>query len=457
MKISEYILRIPGLKQIISLLGIDKAIIYTNIGLLWTSISGFFSVIFIVKFLTISQQGYWYTFTSLGALTTFAELGFTTIITQFISHEYAHLEEKNGVLNGNKDRIDRTISLIKFSFKFYLVIISIAFLILSTIGVIFLGELTSDYQILLAWILYSFTGALMLMVTLFGAVLKGFNKVEKVQKVITLAGIASSVTMWIALFLGLGLWSLGFAGLVNILFCLLLYIHSSYDLFNQIAHKKVVGKYRWLKETIPLQWRYAVSWISGYFIFQFMVPVAMFYAGAPTAGKLGLSLVMVRFVQSMASSWGMTKVPQLNIYVAQKTRKNLDELFKNIQWQSLMVYILGSVGLIFTMLIIFPIVNWENRILPIEEIIILFIAEGINLIVFNWAFYLRAHKQEPYMRISLLNATLVALGIWVSYYLFSSTFIALFSFLMVQLIMLIPARRILVNKKKEYEKGEIGY
>lgn len=457
MKFSDNILRIPGVTQIISTLGIDKAIFYTILGVLWSSIAGILSIFFIVNYLTLAEQGYWYTFLSLGALATFAELGFTTIITQFISHEYAHLEEKNEKLKGDNDRLDRTISLVKFSFKFYLIITLIAFLILSTIGVIFLKSFTNNYQLLLAWVLYSFTGAFLLLVSLFGAVLKGFNKVKDVQKIVTLAGFASTVSIWIALFAGLNLWSLVLSGFVNIAFSILLYTSSSKRLLDQIIHKKIKGHYNWLKETISLQWRYAISWASGYFIFQFIVPVSMFYAGAPTAGELGLSLVMVRAVQSMAGSWGMTKVPQLNIYVAQKKRRNLDELFKTIQWQSLSVYTLGSLALILIMIFIFPIINWNTRILPIEDNVVLFIAEGVNLIIFNWAFFLRSHKQEPYVKISFLSALLTAFGVWASYYLFSSTFLALCSFLVAQLIILIPAKRILESKRKEYENGKIGY
>lgn len=457
MKFSDYLMRVPGVKQIISILGIDKAIFYTIIGVLWSSIAGILSVYFIVNYLTLTEQGYWYTFLSLGALATFAELGFTTIITQFISHEYAHLKEENGILIGENKRVQRTISLVKFSFKFYIGIALLAFLILSIIGLIFLKSSTNDYQLLLSWVAYSFTGAFLLIVSLFGAVLKGFNKVEQVQKIITITGFLSTISIWIALFAGLNLWSLAVGGLINIIFSLILYISSSRSLFSQIIHTNILKHYNWIKETLPLQWRYAISWTSGYFIFQFMVPVAMFYAGAPTAGKLGLSLVIVRAVQSMASSWGATKIPQFNMYVAQKNRTNLDKLFKTIEWQSLLAYISGSAGVILIIVLIFPLIGWNSRILPLEDNVVLFFAEGVNLIIFNWAFYLRSHKQEPYMRISFLNAILTALGIWTSYYLFSSTFIALCSFLVTQLIMLIPARKIFQSKKKEYENGKIGY
>lgn len=457
MKFSDYISRIPGVKLLISTLGIDKAIFYTVIGTLWSSIAGVLSIFFIVNYLTLSEQGYWFTFLSLGALATFAELGFTTIITQFISHEYAHLKEFKGKLSGETESLDRAISLIKFSFKFYLIITLVAFIVLSIVGLVFLKSTGSNFQLLASWVLYSFTGAFLLLTSLFGAVLKGFNKVSTTQKIITITSICSSIAIWGALFAGLSLWALAIGGMVNITISLVLFFASSPSLWSQIFRTPVQGHYDWLKETIPLQWRYAISWASGYFIFQFIVPVAMFYAGSDVAGKLGLSLVIVRAVQSVASSWGMTKVPQLNMYVAQKKRKSLDRLFRTIQWQSMLVYVIGSVGIVLIFIFIFPIIQWENRILPLGENVILLLAEGVNLIIFNWAFYLRSHKQEPYMRISFLNALLTAVGIWAAYYFYSSTFLALCAFLGTQLIIALPAWRILISKRKDYENGDIGY
>lgn len=457
MTISDYLLRIPGIKSIITALGIDKAIFYTILGVIWSSLAGVLSVFFIVNYLTLSEQGYWYTFLSLGALATFAELGFTTIITQFISHEYAHLENVNDMLTGDSKSLDRVISLIKFSFKFYLIITTIAFILLSIIGLVFLKSTTNNFQLLAAWILYSFTGAFLLLTSLLGAVLKGFNKVESAQKIITLTNIFKNLAIWGALLYGFNLWSLAIGGIVNIVLGIMLFFLSSINLWKQILNTTTQGHYNWLKETLPLQWRYAVSWASGYFIIQFIVPVAMFYAGSDVAGKLGLSVMIIRAVQAMANSWGLTKVPQLNMYVARNKRKSLDKLFKAIQWQSMLAYLIGSILLIIMLIFVFPLIQWQDRILPLGENIIMIIAEGANLIIFNWAFYLRSHKQEPYMRISVLNAILTASGIWAAYYFYSSTFLALSTYLITQVVILILARKILKEKQKEYETNQIGY
>ena len=428
----------------------DKPTFYTILTVIWASIAGVLTIVFIIDFLSLSDQGYWYTFLSLGALATFAELGFTTIITQFISHEYAHLEERNGKLMGDVNRIDRTVSLVKFSFKFYLIVTLSAFIILSIVGVIFLMHTTNNMYLLLAWVFYSFTGAFMLLVSLFGSVLRGFNKVKIAQQIILIASIVSNISIWIALYLGLNLWALGIGGIINVILSLFLLFFSKKSIWSQIYFSKVKKQHNWLKETLPLQWRYAISWASGYFIFQFIVPVALIYAGADVAGKLGLSLVIARAVQTLANSWGSTKIPQFNMFVSQKKRKNLDTLLATIQKQSLLVFTAGSILLLLLLIFIFPIIHWNTRILPIYDIAIILVAEGGNLIVFNWAYYLRSHKEEPYMRISAVSALAIGLSVWLSYFLFSSSFIALCSYCTVVLIMLIPAWKIFVKKRKEY-------
>jgi hypothetical protein len=453
--VTDYIKNIPVLNRIVSFLGIDKAIFYTVIGVLWSLVGGPLSIFFIIKYLTITEQGYWYTFQSLGALTTLAELGFTTITTQFISHEYAHLKEKNGLLVGDNKKIDRIISLIYFSFKFYIFVIFIAFILLTVIGTFILAHSKANITLLSAWAMYSFTGAFLLLVSLLGAVLKGFNKVALVQKIIFITGFASIISTWTALSFGFGLWALAAGSTVNIILSIWMFFSSSSKLWNQIIYSKVKYRYNWLKETLPLQWRYAISWTSGYLILQFMVPVTMYYAGATLAGKLGLSLVMARAIQSMASSWGMTKLPEFNMLVAKGDRPNLDNLINKVQKQSLLVFILGAIAILMLLMFIFPLIGWEQRILPVYEVGIILLAETALLIIYNWAFYLRSHKREPYIGISVINGILTGFGVWASLYLFNSTLFALSVYCIVQWIILIPAGWIFIRKREEYRKLNI--
>ena len=59
------------------------------------------------------------------------------------------------------------------------------------------------------------------------------------------------------------------------------------------------------------QWRIAVSWMCGYFIFQLFVPVLFAYRGPLEAGQMGISLSISNVLASVAISWVNTKAARL--------------------------------------------------------------------------------------------------------------------------------------------------
>ena len=85
------------MKKLINKIGIDGAIFWSTLNKGFGFVKGPLNIYFVIKYLSLDQQGTWYTFTNLSALTILADLGFAGIITQFISHEYAYLK-----FNGNK-------------------------------------------------------------------------------------------------------------------------------------------------------------------------------------------------------------------------------------------------------------------------------------------------------------------------------------------------------------------
>ena len=62
----------------------NKDLLYTLLNQLWRIISGPLILLFIPLYLTPMEQGYWYTFISIGALGLFADLGFSNIVLIFL-------------------------------------------------------------------------------------------------------------------------------------------------------------------------------------------------------------------------------------------------------------------------------------------------------------------------------------------------------------------------------------
>ncbi len=440
-----------NIRKIRYLTGINRAVFFSLVNKIFGIVRISITTYLVIRYLTLAEQGYWYTFLSLGALTIFAEMGFLNIVSQFISHEFAYLKEnKDGILCGADEKIERFISFIHFALKFYSFIIPIAFCLLTFIGFVFLKNSGGSSLIILTWIIYSFTGAAALSVTLFSSILNGCNKIADVQKCKFFGLLISSLGIWTALLSGFKLAGLWFGAILNIIFSIILFYRVSPNLWKQIFRTKPIKPYNWFSETLPLQWRYALSWISGYFIFQFITPVTMHYAGAEAAGKMGLSISLVFAVMSMANVWSNTKFPIFNMYIAKNQRKKLDKLFNKTLKQSVLMFCAGSLVLLFICTYLFPLFHWNNRILSPLEIFLLIVATLVSVIVANWAIYLRAHKQEPYVWLSLTGAFLISTSFWLSMKFFESTTIAILAYCIVNLIMLIPGWLVFVIKRREY-------
>ena len=108
----------------------------------------------IVFFLNSSLQGLWFTFMSLSMIAVAAELGFTSLISQLISHEFISVRAKNGFILGKREHIDKFFSLIKYSIKVYLYILPCAFVLSLTVGLFVFSE--ENIQTKIAWGFFSF-------------------------------------------------------------------------------------------------------------------------------------------------------------------------------------------------------------------------------------------------------------------------------------------------------------
>jgi len=253
------------LNQIIKKLEIDNALLWVLINKFWSVAKGPISLFFIISYLSPEDQGLWYTFLSLGALTVFAEMGFTSIITQFVSHEYTHLNEINGFLKGNTQSRDKLVSLVRYALKFYLILIPLAIVLLYFVGKYFLTDASSE--VFLLWMVFSVAGGIQLLVSLLQSIVEGFDKVALVQKNIFVGSLVLPIVNWTLLYFNFGLSTLVVSNIVSIVLMLSLFYFRTKKLFFQITRHTIVTKYKWFNEIVKLQWKYAVSWMAGYFIF----------------------------------------------------------------------------------------------------------------------------------------------------------------------------------------------
>lgn len=373
----------------------------------WRLISGPMILLLIPLYLTSTEQGCWYTFTSLAALSIFADLGFGIIVLQFAAHEFANLYFRpDGVIGGPIRSKQRLASFFKFTVKWGGTATLIAFPVILIGGYFFLQR--QLHTVLLNWqwnwILYSCVSGVIFFNNILLTFFEGCNSVAKLQGIRFKITVASSSTMLVGLIAGIGIYALAVSSAVNACSgCFFLYKNfrkASFQLWRT-AH---LVHYNWWPEFSALMWRYALSWCSGYWGLYAYTSIAFYYWGPIEAGKVGLSMAMWTGGFGIANCWMRAVIPHLNMLIENKDWQELDRLFQKNFYRAIFTMAVGGSGFLLLYTITNGMVPLWERILSISGMTILFFCWLGQLIINDWATYLRAHKKEPLVVYSVISS-----------------------------------------------------
>jgi len=437
--------------------GIDRAIGYVLLGRGFSVLAQPITLYLIARYFTGVEQGFYYTFGSLLAISVFLELGLGIVITQFASHEYAYLRWKDdGGLDGEPKALSRLLSLMRKSLGWYGVITVIYALLLIPIGIWFFSTSSDSFGVhyVMPWIILVIFSAAKLSVLPIQSVLEGCGRVAAVQRLILMQSVLGGIVVIVTILSNGKLLAASFLAISNFaIVSVWLWRNFKGFLVQIFATTKVALTHhiRWKTEILPMQWRIALSWMSGYLIYQLFNPLLFKYQSPEIAGRMGMSLSLANMMQNVSIAWLSTKVPLYGALISKKDYKTLNQLFKKSTIQSLIVSIIisfAAIAAVWSILYLFP--KYSSRILPVPSVAMLLFANVINILIVSFAGYLRAHKEEPFLIPSLIGAACTATAAWVCAKYFNANVLCAIIFVLNLTIGLPMAYYVFRKKQKDW-------
>jgi hypothetical protein len=393
-------------------LGLDRAVGFSILGRLWSSAAGLVTVTLIARFLSPAEQGYYYTFGSLVALQIIFELGFSFVILQLASHERAQLTiSADCEISGDKIAHARLASVIQKSVRWYSVAAMFMASTLLPAGFYFFYKHQHAGQTVhwqLPWCLAALMAALNFQLDPLLSFLEGCGYVPEVARLRFMQSVTGSLLAWIALMSHHGLFAPAMIlfGMASGSFIWL--FGKRKMLLGLLRHPSGTNRIRWNQEVWPFQWRIAVSWFCGYFLFWIFNPVLFAFRGPIEAGQMGMSLSLANAIQAIAVSWVSTKSAPFGTLIARKDYQQLDHTFFQALTQSSVVSVGGALlawmGCIYLNARHF---RFAHRLLDPVSLGILLLYMVANVVIVSEAYYLRAHKQEVLFINSVVGAVAV--------------------------------------------------
>lgn len=405
-----------AIKKILRFLGFDRAVSFGILARIWGLFSGPITMLVIATGLSPVQQGFYFTFSSLLALQTFFDLGLMYVVAQFASHEFVKLSwGKNGAIQGDPVAQQRFKDLLSKTVLWFGVAALLLISVLIPAGLFFFGqkgEVGFSWQ--MPWVLAVIGTGLNLLVTPFFAIIMGSGDVVTANKRELVGVILSSLLCWMVLGLQGGLYA---ACAVNLgalsiswgyLLCkrpqlLKLAWNGLLDYGRSVRNSQGLS---WWKEIWPMQWRMAVSTGASYFIFQLFNPVLFHYHGSVTAGQMGMTLTAANALLAGSMTVVNAKTPEFGKLVAVHDWHALDRLFFRTTRHVLGLAIAGATAGIVVIWFLqehFPI---GQRFIPATQAGLLFASICFQAVSGSFANYLRAHKKEPLMMMTLFASLL---------------------------------------------------
>lgn len=451
---------INKIKEVLTIkLGIDKAIGFTVIARFIQGVGGFVSLFLIAAYLTSEEQGFYYTFGSILAIQVFFELGFNGIITQYAAHETAHIQSYDSTeVEQEKIAQSRLSSLLHFCIKWFSILALGLFVILMIVGNMFFKKyghgINVDWKI--PWIILVGNTSFSFILSLILSFLEGLGFVKDIAKLRLIQQTVNMGILWLLLIAGGKLYSAPIAGFSSLFIVFFILFFSKFKtLLKKIWKLLSQWKINYKKEIFPYQWKIALSWISGYFIFQLFNPVLFATDGAVVAGQMGMTLAVLNGIQNLSISWMTTKVPLYSRLIALKDYSQLDKIFNKTFKQLLLI---NAIGLVIMLLGIYILrsynitvhsMNLGERFLDYIPMLLMMGALFLNQFIFSWATYLRCHKQEPMLWQSVTIGILCMLSTIILGKLFGVMGITT-GYFIITIISFVWAYKIFINKKSNW-------
>lgn len=400
---------------------------HVNIGkgdLLWSYVGTFFSVStnvlllpIVISYLTESEVGLWYVFASISQFVILFDFGFAPSFARNIAYVWCGAKslKSESLVSISDDKTDWTeFYVILHSCRYvYLLISSLALLILLSIGTLYIIKVSSTTYIS-AWIVYSIAVFLNLLYGYYTSFLRGIGAVAEKNKSSIISKIVQLILCWFLLELKFGLLGVSIAYLLS---GITLRASSKvyFDKYENIGHHMrgiiVDSLLKKSIERIKIIWhnssREGLVTISNYFNSQANTLICSYMIGLSATGSYGVSLQIATLVSTVSS------IP----FAAFQSKMQEHAISNNIEANrklfsfTIVSFVIAFLFLSFCSIWCIPIIHYIKPNFEIDVKLYLLILLQILLWTYYGLFcsFISSYNSLPYTKTYLISSLITVL------------------------------------------------
>lgn len=379
---------------------------------LWQALAGVVTILFVVRFLTADEQGWYYTFVSVAALYSLFEMGLAAAVIQTSAHFFVHLRWfAKGEVRG--DNVRPFESFVASGARAYLRMAGLFMVAALVFGSAYFSTKAATYtggaSWLFPWVLVVLATAVNMMTLPFFAIVEGSGALTEVYGIRLLQGVGGASVCWVILANGGSLWAAAAVPAMAAAIAAVWLLARRPALGTMARKSPVAADFDWRTEVWPLQWRIGVGWVGVFLMSQLSTPILFYFQGPVVAGQMGLSLTIAHMLGLFAQSTFVRSLVPMSRAVAQQDWTGLRLIFRRSLLALIAIFSTGALAVWIGYLVLDQ-SPYVSRLLPIEQMAGLFAFVFFYQVNGAFASHIRAFRREPLAWVSALGATLIVVG-----------------------------------------------
>lgn len=369
----------------------------------WLSGSGVITVLAVTYSLTSAEQGWYYAFQSVAAISILFDFGLSAILVQVTAKEAIGLAAgADGHILG--EGAPRMIGFIKGVQRWYNYTAAACWLLLPVGMLVFHGRASSlDSNWIWPWGLLVLSISASQFVLPWPFILEGLGRIREAYLLRLGQGVVGSLLLWAALFWGAGIYAVAMRPLAMTVVTVAWFALTRPGLLRQIR-AGTTAAFAWKEQIARLHGRTAVSWVAGYMLMHLYVPVLFSASGPTVAGRFGLSMTIANTLALFAQSWAASSFPLLAQAAASKDWGRMDHAFRVAFRFGVSLYMAGA-GAVLLGCWALQGTHYGSRLLPLPELSVMLLAFFATHIATLLETQVRAYRRDPFA----LNSAVCAL------------------------------------------------
>lgn len=386
----------------------------------------------ILKFLSDDELGMWYVFASIGQMAILLDFGFAPALARNISYVWCgatDLQKENIKYDSNESTDIRYFKVVLTTSKLiYLIIAIVAFVLMLSVGTLYIKSLTNESRILYSWIIYSGGVFLNILYSYYTSFLRGVGAIAENNK----AGVFSKVTQIIVsvvlLLYGFGLLGVSVAYFISGLILRIsskIYFERYEGIGEKLSQIKVSNLITECFSMFRVIWYNAskdgLVTLSNYLSTQANTLISSSVLGLSATGSYGLAIQISTIISTVSGIPYSSFLPQMQEAALKSSMKRSKDLFSTSIAAYSVVFFIGSVAL-FAMM---PILLYFKPTMDIDYSMfaVILLSMYIYQLFHLSASYISTFNILPYARsfiisslgsvaLSYIITTTTSLGLW---------------------------------------------